>query len=342
MRFNPLKGEWVLVCPHRMKRPWQGQVSKPEEEKIPSFDPKNPLCPGVQRVSGKVTPNYESTYVFENDFCALLETGPEPGEPKHELLRAAAAKGTCRVICFHPRSDVTVSTMSPPEIRKVIDEWANQIEDLGKRHMWVQIFENRGKMVGCSNPHPHCQIWSCDFMPNEGRKSDENQKAYYQKHGRPLLLDYIKVEQQEKTRIIVENDHWIVIVPFWACWPYETIVIPKRHVLRLPDLTNEERDSLASIMKRLLTRYDNVFQVTFPYLMGWHGAPTGRKMQEDNNHWQLHALYYPPLLKSATVRKFLGGFENFAQVQRDLSPEKAAENLQRMSEVHYKDEQPSE
>lgn len=336
IRFNPLKDEWVTVSPHRMKRPWQGQVEKPQESEVPRFDPKNPLCPGVTRPNGKVTPEYDSTYVFTNDFPALLEEGPEPEPSDDPLFQAAAGFGTCKVICFHPHSDVTLPIMSKEEVRAVIDKWAEINVDLGKKYTWVQIFENKGSINGCSNPHPHCQVWASSFLPNEPMVKNRTQKQYYTKHGTPMLVDYVKKELQKQERIVLQNDHWVWLVPYWAVWPYETMLLPRRHVLRLEDLTNEERDALADITKQLLTKYDNMFEVSFPYSMGWHGAPTGPRLKDDNQHWQLHAMYYPPLLRSATVKKFMVGYEMLAQPQRDLTAEQAAEKLRNLQDIHYK------
>ncbi|KAL5481953.1 hypothetical protein EMCRGX_G022229 [Ephydatia muelleri] len=337
-RYNPLKGEWVLVSPHRIKRPWKGQVEKVQEEVIPERDPSNPLCPGSKRSNGQVNPEYTGTFVFDNDFPALLEEGPEPAKTDHPLLQIEPAHGTCRVMCFHPRSDLVLPLMSGEEVRKIIDEWANQVTELGKRYLWVQVFENKGNVMGCSNPHPHCQVWASSFLPNEPKKSNEGQLEYFKKHGRPLLLDYLQLELDKKERLVEENEHWVVVVPFWALWPYETLLLPRRHVLRLPDLTDKERDSLADIMKRLVTKYDNLFECSFPYSMGWHGAPTGGAYEEEGGHpwWQLHALYYPPLLRSASVKKFMVGYEMLAQGQRDTTPEQAAAKLRELSELHYK------
>ncbi|KAL3867121.1 hypothetical protein ACJMK2_044350 [Sinanodonta woodiana] len=336
IRYNPLQDKWVLVCPHRMKRPWKGQVEKVEEETIPRHDPKNPLCPGATRPNGQVNPNYESTFVFDNDFPALLEEGAVPASSDNELFRSAAAHGTCKVMCFHPWSDITLPLMSLKEIRAVIDKWAEIIVDLGKKYTWVQIFENRGAINGCSNPHPHCQVWASSFFPNEPAVIHRTQKEYFEKHKVPLLVDYVKQELEKQERIILQNEDWVWLVPYWAVWPFETMLIPKRHVLRIEDLTDQERNSLADIMKKLLTKYDNMFEVSFPYSMGWNGAPTGDFYKEHCNHWQLHALYYPPLLRSATVKKFMVGYELLAMPQRDLTPEKAAEKLRSLSEVHYK------
>ncbi|XP_078284772.1 galactose-1-phosphate uridylyltransferase isoform X3 [Rhinoraja longicauda] len=244
-----------------------------------------------------------------------------------------------KVMCFHPHSDITLPLMSISEIRTVIDKWVELMKELGPVYQWVQIFENKGAMMGCSNPHPHCQVWASNYLPNEPRIADRAQRDYYSCHGVPMLVEYAKLESQKKERIVVENKEWLVIVPYWATWPFQTLLLPKRHVLHLQDLSDEERESLASIMKRLLTKYDNLFEVSFPYSMGWHGAPTGQSLFDDNCHWQLHAHYYPPLLRSATIRKFMVGYELLAQAQRDLTPEQAAERLRNLSEVHYKQKQ---
>nr|XP_020668660.1 galactose-1-phosphate uridylyltransferase [Pogona vitticeps] len=293
LRYNPLRDDWVLVSAHRMRRPWQGQVEKPPQEDILRCDLANPLCPGATRANGEVNPNYEGTFVFDNDFPALQPDAPEPDAGDHPLFRAASARGVCKVMCFHPWSDLTLPLMSLAEIRAVIDKWSEINVELGANHAWVQIFENKGAMMGCSNPHPHCQ-----------------------------------------ELIVVENEDWLVVVPYWAVWPFQTLLLPRRHVCRLQDLQHHERDSLASVMKRLLTKYDNLFQISFPYSMGWHGAPTGSFLGADCRHWQLHAHYYPPLLRSATVRKFMVGYEMLAQAQRDLTPEQAAERLRNLPEEH--------
>ncbi|XP_065183648.1 galactose-1-phosphate uridylyltransferase-like [Sycon ciliatum] len=335
-RFNPLTGQWVLVSPHRLKRPWTGQVEKPEEEKIPAHDPKNPLCPGASRPNGKVNPDYESVYVFDNDFPAVLPDVPSPEESDDPLERARGTNGTCRVMCFHPRSDVTLPLMSIEEIRKVIDEWSVQCIDLGKRFKWVQVFENKGKVMGCSNPHPHCQIWATSNLPNEASAEDRCQREYLEQHGTPMLVKYARSEDEKRIRVLVDNEDWICVVPYWALWPYELLLMPRRrHILRMPDLTDAERTSLADIMKRLLTKYDNLFEVSFPYSMGFHGAPFG--VPDDQcQHWQFHAHYYPPLLRSATVKKFMVGYEMLAEAQRDLTAEQAAEKLRNLPDVHYK------
>lgn len=328
--------EWVVVSPHRMKRPWQGQVEKAFDfASIPRHDLTNPLCPSAPRGStGIVNPPYESTFVFDNDFPSLSPDTPKPKSEEcgHPLLKIQGVDGKCRVMCFHPRSDVTLPLMSVPEIRNVIDTWDKELKELGATYPWVQIFENKGQAMGCSNPHPHCQIWATSFLPNNAAKKDQTQREYLKKHGVPMLVEYAKVEAEKKERIVVENEHWIAVVPWWALWPYETMVLPRRHVLRLSDLTSEERDAFASIMKVLLTKYDNLFQTSFPYSMGLHGAPT---TDGDFSHWQLHAIYYPPLLRSATVKKFMVGYEMHAEAQRDLTSEQAAEKLRAQSDVHY-------
>ncbi|KAL5004287.1 hypothetical protein ScPMuIL_017743 [Solemya velum] len=336
IRYNPLKDEWILVSPHRMKRPWKGQVEKPSEENVARFDQSNPLCPKATRPSGKVNPDYEATFVFENDFPALLDHGPSPDSDSDSLFKSAPAYGTCEVMCFHPWSDITLPLMLKEEVRSVVDKWAEINTRLGQKFQWVQIFENKGAVMGCSNPHPHCQVWASSFLPNDPCVKDRCQRKYYEQNGKPLLLDYLEKELLKKERVVLENDCWVWLVPYWAVWPYETMLLPRRHVLRLQDLTEEERDALADMMKKLLTKYDNMFEMSFPYSMGWHGAPTGKFLEGDNSHWQLHALYFPPLLRSATVKKFMVGYEMLAQPQRDLTAEQAAEKLRNLPGVHYK------
>jgi UDPglucose--hexose-1-phosphate uridylyltransferase len=323
-RYNVLTGEWILVSPHRAERPWLGKVEERSREDRPRFDPDCYLCPGNQRVGGAVNPKYKQTYVFTNDFQALLPEGVDPSNEENGLLCAAGVRGTCRVVCFSPRHDLTLAEMELEKIRIVIDCWADQFSDLGQTYRWVQVFENRGAMMGASNPHPHGQIWALDTLPNEPFKEDRNQKAYTEREGTVLLLDYLREELEMHERVVVENEGWAVLVPYWAIWPFETMIVPKRHVLRLPDLRADERSQLAQIMKELLMRYDALFNVSFPYSMGWHGAPFD---EGPNDHWQLHAHYYPPLLRSATVRKYLVGFEMLAEAQRDLTAETAAERL---------------
>ena len=332
-RYNPLTDEWVLVSPHRTKRPWRGQVEKPPQEKRPPYDPHCYLCPGNRRAGDAQNPHYTSTFVFTNDFAALLPDTPPAAESRHPLLRAETVRGTCRVICFTPRHDLTLPEMALPDIRRVVDVWAEQVAELGRAYRWVQVFENKGAIMGCSDPHPHGQIWAGDALPNEPAKEDRQQRLYFRETGRPLLVDYAALETEWESRLVVANEHWLAVVPYWAIWPFETLLMPRRPVSRLPDLSDGEREALAAILKRLLTRYDNLFEVSFPYSMGWHGAPTGGG---DDSHWQLHAHFYPPLLRSATVKKFMVGYEMLAEAQRDLTAEQAAERLRALPEAHYK------
>ncbi len=330
-RFNPLTGEYVLVSPQRTKRPWQGKVEEIPLDQRPQYDPTCYLCPGNGRAGGKTNPEYEDTFVFTNDFAAIL---PEviTAPPADDLFRSEPVSGTSRVICFSPRHDLTLPEMALPDIRGVVDVWAAQSAELGLKYKWVQVFENKGALMGCSNPHPHGQIWALDALPNNATKEDRTQAAYWKKNGRSLLLDYVEQELAREERLVVVNEYWTAVVPYWAFWPFETLLLPRRHVLRLPDLSNDERDALADILKRLLTRYDNLFNISFPYSMGWHGAPFG----QDAPHWQLHAHFYPPLLRSATVQKFRVGFELLSEEQRDLTAEQAAQRLRDLPEIHYK------
>jgi len=332
-RYNPLLGEYVLVSPHRMKRPWQGkQESIPADER-PAHDPNCYLCPRNTRKSGDTNPDYQSTYVFDNDFRALLDDIPQAPESENPLFQLAGVEGTNRVICFSPIHNQTLAEMPVSGIRTVVDLWADQTAELGQTYKWVQVFENRGEMMGSSNPHPHGQIWAENVLPNLPKKEDEKQAEYYQTHGSPLLLDYALQESEKGERTVTENDDWIVVVPFWATWPFETLVMPKSHILRMTDVTQTQRDALAEVLKSLLVRYDNLFEVSFPYSMGWHGAPF---RDADYSHWQLHAHFYPPLLRSATVRKFMVGYEMLGESQRDLTAEQAADRLSSLSDVHYK------
>ncbi len=332
-RYNPLTGQWVLVSPHRVERPWLGQIEKPSEEDLPAHDPTCYLCPGNERAGGIRNPDYKSTFVFTNDFSALLPDTPEGTINTHRLMWAESEQGTCRVVCFSPRHDLTLPEMSAVEIRDVVDVWAAQTAELGQRYRWVQVFENKGEIMGCSNPHPHGQIWAGNALPNEPAGEESQQRTYLQAQDVPLLVEYADLEATERKRVVVESEDWLVVVPYWAIWPFETLLLPRRHVLRLPDLSDAERNALAQILKRLLTKYDNLFEVSFPYSMGWHGAPTD---DSEYAHWQLHAHFYPPLLRSATVKKFMVGYEMLAEAQRDLTAEQAAEQLRALPEVHYK------
>jgi UDPglucose--hexose-1-phosphate uridylyltransferase len=334
-RRNPLNGDWVLVSPHRTKRPWQGQVERTPPDNRPAYDPKCYLCPGNERAGGFQNPGYSSTFVFENDFAALLPDGPQGPVELNDLFTIQAETGICRVVCFSPRHDLTIPEMAVADIRAVVDLWAAQVEELGARPEinYVQLFENKGAVMGCSNPHPHGQIWANYSIPLEPAKEDARQRDYLANHENPLLVDYLAGELDRNERIVVQNEEWVALVPFWAVWPYETMLLPRRHVMAVPELTTSERDALADILKRLTTRYDNLFETSFPYSMGWHGQPTdGRR----HPHWQLHAHFYPPLLRSATVKKFMVGYEMLGMPQRDITAEQAANRLREQSEVHYK------
>ncbi len=333
-RYNPLTGEYVLISPHRTKRPWQGRQEATAPDVRPRHDPNCYLCPGNARAGGHQNPDYEGTFVFTNDFAALLPDTPDSEGDVHPLLHMEGVRGTSRVICFSPRHDLTLPEMDLPAIRSVVDLWAEQTTELGQTYQWVQVFENKGIAMGASNPHPHGQIWAETALPNEPAKEDECQRAYFDEHGRPLLLDYAELEADRRERVVVDNEHWLAVVPYWAIWPFETLLLPRRQVLRMPDLVDDERDALADVLKRLLTRYDNLFETSFPYSMGWHGAPFN---DNDNSGWQLHAHFYPPLLRSATVRKFMVGYEMMAESQRDLTAEQAAERLRDLPEKHYRE-----
>ncbi len=299
----------------------------------PAYDPDCYLCPGNQRAGGAQNPDYETTFVFSNDFAALLPDAPAEATPGHPLLQAQGQSGACRVICFSPRHDLTLPQMAPASIRRVIDVWAEQTAELGEKYRWVQVFENKGAMMGSSNPHPHGQIWAGDALPNEPAKEERQQLAYFQEYGRSLLDDYAKLELEQQKRLVLIDEHWLAVVPFWAIWPFETLLLPRRHVGRLPDLSDAERDGLAVMLKRLLIRYDKLFETSFPYSMGWHGAPYDPDgSYGDGEHWQLHAHFYPPLLRSATVKKFMVGYELLAEAQRDLTAEQAAAKLRSLHE----------
>ena len=333
-RYNALTGQWVLVSPHRTERPWQGQREDSPDDHRPAFDPECYLCPGNQRSGGATNPNYDSTYVFTNDYPALLPDPAQLAATDNPLFQHQAVRGTCRVICYSPRHDLTLPLMPEADIRGVIDLWAEQVTELGRTYRWVQVFENKGAIQGCSNPHPHGQIWATDSLPNEPANEDRQQSRYQDEHGSNLLMDYVQRELELEERLVTVEEHWVVLVPYWAVWPFETILLPRRRrIQRLPDLTDDERDNLAVTLKRSLTRYDHVFEASFPYSMGWHGAPND---ENDYGYWQLHAHFYPPLLRSATVKKFMVGYEMLGEPQRDLTPEQAAVRLREVSGTHYR------
>lgn len=336
-RLNLLTGEWVLVSPHRSQRPWQGQIEDRPPDERPAYDPGCYLCPGNARAGGVRNPAYRETYVFDNDFPALRPDAAGEGVVVGGLLRAEPEAGVCRVVCFSPRHDLSLPELEPSAIRRVVEVWTEEYAALGSRDFinYVQIFENKGQMMGCSNPHPHGQIWAQRSIPVEPAKEGERQLAYYQAHGRTLLEDYLRVELEAGERVVCENDGFVALVPFWAVWPFETLVVSRRRVESLLELSDVERDQLADILKRLTTRYDNLFKVSFPYSAGIHQAPTdGRPHPE----WHFHMHFYPPLLRSATVRKFMVGYELLCNPQRDLTPEAGAARLREVSEVHYRTE----
>ena len=333
-RFNPLTGEWVLVSPHRAKRPWQGAEETVIPQQLPQHDSECYLCPRNRRINGEVNPDYHAPFVFTNDFSALLPDTPSSAECEDELFQLESARGISRVICFSPDHSKTLPELSLSAISQVIQVWQAQLAELGKSYPWVQIFENKGAAMGCSNPHPHGQVWANSFIPNQIATEDRQQRDYYQRHQRPLLWDYAQKELQQKERLVVETEHWIAVVPWWAVWPFETLLLPKAKVARLTEISEVQREDLALALKQLTSRYDNLFHCAFPYSMGWHGAPF---TDEDCAHWQLHAHFYPPLLRSATVRKFMVGYEMLAEVQRDLTPEQAAERLRSVSDRHFRE-----
>lgn len=335
-RQNLLTGEWVLVSPHRTKRPWQGQVEATPHEDRPMHDPQCYLCPGNTRAGGKTNPHYAETFVFDNDFAALLPDTPQGDFSPHHLFRMQGEAGLCRVICFSPRHDLTLPQMPVEAIARVVEVWCEQTAQLATRPEigYVQLFENKGAVMGCSNPHPHGQLWATASVPVEAAKEDACQRSYFQAHQSPLLVDYLAAELDAQERIVIEETHWVALVPFWAVWPFETLVLPRRPVSHMPELTPAERENLARLLKRLLTRYDNLFSTSFPYSMGWHGRPT-QAGADAAPHWQLHAHFYPPLLRSATVKKFMVGFEMLAMPQRDITAEQATAQLRAQSEHHY-------
>ena len=333
-RLNPLSGEWVLVSPHRTQRPWQGQVEKLAAATRPAHDPTCYLCPGNARAGGLRNPDYAHTFVFDNDFAALRPDGPRAHVDVEGLglFVADAEPGRCRVICFSPRHDLTLPDMPRADVRRVVDLWAEQYAELGADPEigHVQIFENKGEMMGCSNPHPHGQIWAQRAVPLHVQRELAHQRAHHERHGRTLLADVVRLELDRQERLVVENDAWVAVVPFWAVWPFETLVVSRRPVPHLGQLDDRERDLLADVVGRLTRRYDRLFDVSFPYSAGIHQAPTDGQAHPA---WHLHLHFYPPLLRSATVRKFLVGYEMLGEPQRDLTPETAAERLRALSDA---------
>lgn len=333
-RYNPLTDQWILVSPHRLDRPWQGQ-QEPPEPPPPAYDPGCYLCPGNARMGGARNPDYQGVYVFPNDFAALLPKNDSmpPAIADDPLFQAQPTSGECRVMCFSPDHGQTMPQLTQAQMVAVIECWATQTADLGQSWPHVQIFENKGAAMGCSNPHPHGQIWATQHLPDELATEGRTQSAYAHQTGGNMLYDLALREAADGARTVAQNADWLAIIPFWAGWPFEVLLLPRFAVQQMPDLDAAHRTALASILRELTIRYDNLFQCSFPYSMGWHGAPFGT--QTDQTHWQLHAHFYPPLLRSAAVRKFMVGYELMAETQRDLTPEKAAEMLRAQSPVHY-------
>jgi UDPglucose--hexose-1-phosphate uridylyltransferase len=333
-RQNLLTGEWILVSPHRTKRPWQGKMETIPSDNRPSYDPKCYLCPRNTRADGSVNPDYTDSFVFTNDFAALLPDTPEGSFAIGDVLKAKSEKGICRVISFSPDHSLTLPQMTVEAIKKVIELWCVEYKNISTDPSikYIQIFENKGEIMGCSNPHPHGQIWAQASLPLEIVKETKHQKIYFEEKSRSLLAEYLEVELKQKERIVMENSHFIVLVPFWAIWPYETLIISKRHVQNILQFTNEEQSAFADILKRLTIKYDNLFQISFPYSAGLHQAPVN---DGDHPGWHWHMHFYPPLLRSATVKKFMVGYELLANPQRDITAEAAAEKLRTLSEIRF-------
>jgi len=334
-RYNPLTREWILVSPHRTQRPWQGQMEVTASESQAAYDPNCYMCPGNLRASGDQNPAYRNVFAFDNDYPALLATTPPDKYSEGSLLVAKGEPGICRVLCFSPRHDLTLARMTVTDIQQVVEEWARQYEDLSAQPLinYVQIFENRGAMMGCSNPHPHCQIWATATIPDYPGVEQNSLSEYREKHGSCMLCDYQQTEHSLNQRIVCENNDFVALVPFWATWPFETLLLSKRHVADMVALNSRELAALADILKRLTVRYDNLFQTSFPYSMGFHQRPSDGPHPE----WHFHAHFYPPLLRSASVRKFIVGYELLAAAQRDITAESAAARLRELAEVHYLD-----
>jgi UDPglucose--hexose-1-phosphate uridylyltransferase len=334
-RYNPLTGEWLQVSPHRAKRPWQGQEEKASEARRPEYDSSCYLCPGNTRANGEKNPAYTRTYSFKNDFAAIQEEVPSGTVEEGEFFLAKSERGLCKVICFSPRHDLTVPEMKVRDIKDVVELWKKEYAELGNKDFinYVQIFENKGQVMGCSNPHPHGQIWAQESIPDEPAKKQQKFTQYHEKYGRTMLLDYLQKELDKNERILFENNHFVGLIPFWAVWPFEAMIVPKRSIPNLKELNDEETEALADAYKQLTVMYDNIFQISFPYSAGIHQSPTdGREHPE----WQMHMVFYPPLLRSATVKKFMVGYEMLGNPQRDITPETAVKLMTKLPKEHYK------
>jgi UDPglucose--hexose-1-phosphate uridylyltransferase len=322
-RLNLLTGEWLLVSPHRAKRPWRGEETPRELRELVSHDPECHLCPGNVRANGTRNPDYRETYVFTNDFPALTATHHIP-EAQDDIFRAMRAAGEARVVCFSPHHSHTLPELSQHQVRRIVDAWCAEAAQLSHSYAYVQIFENKGAMMGCSSPHPHSQIWASDFVPTQVAIEDARQAEWLNSRSSKLLAEVLDREEREEVRIVDRNERWTAIVPWWATWPFEILLIARDDVHALPELGHEAQEALATILRRITARYDRLFSTSFPYSMGWHQAPGTSNQPEA---WRLHAHFYPPLLRSASVRKFMVGYEMLAEPQRDLTPEQAAERL---------------
>jgi len=333
-RYNPLLNDWVLVSPHRTKRPWQGKVERAGNAELPAYEPGCYLCPGNVRAGSETNPPYENTFVFTNDFSALLSDVPKEHLSENGLLMAQSERGICKVICFSPQHNLTFSRMVDAQIKPVINVWTEQFKQLGAIDFinYVQIFENRGSIMGCSNQHPHGQIWANESVPVIPHTEGIQQKQWLEKNSTCLLCDYIKLEQKMQARIVLENDSFIAVVPFWAVWPFETMILPKQHFSDITMLSEKNKADCADIMRRMSVRFDNLFETGFPYSMGIHQRPTDNA---EHDEWHFHIHYYPPLLRSATVKKFMVGYEMLAMPQRDITPEDSARRLRASSDAHF-------
>ena len=330
-RYNPLNDKWILVSPQRNNRPWNGKTETLTEPLGTSYDKECYLCPGNIRASGLTNNQYNGCYIFDNDYAAI-QANDERISSSEPLFKSQTVNGACKVICYSPDHSKTLPELELNNLIGIINAWRTIYTDLEEKYKWVQIFENKGEINGCSNPHPHGQVWASSHLPDEVERENKNQQAYYEKNNRPLLLDYLEDEIEKNERIVCLNDDWVVLVPYWAAWPFETLLLPRTPISHMNHLKKSEIKSLAKIIKSLTTRYDNLFNTSFPYSMGWHCRPAGDR----SKHWIMHGHFYPPLLRSATVQKFMVGYELLGETQRDISAEQASNMLRQASDVHYK------